>query len=389
MTSSASFLNRAPFFLVLVGASLCISGCGGMSLWRPVQGAERPLPGVARQAPVENQVASIAVFPFENLSGTRVNLKSIRASFIEELRHRGIHVLEEDALERFMARNRIRYTAGIDEPTAQALRNETGAEGVLITSLELYSETVPPKIALTSRLVSTGDEPEITWVDGVGLAGDDHPGILGLGEIDDFRALQAKALGTLSASLAGELSGLGGKGRVDRAVKKFRPKIAYRSPDLNAGKRYTVAVVPFFNKSERRNAGEMLVLQFIRGLHGMGEFDVIEPGLVRQAFLGLRMIMDQGVSLSDANALFAVLNADLVLGGEVLDFQDYQGTYGTAKVHFTAQLIDRKSQKVVWSSESYNRGNDGVFFFDVGKVNTAHAMTDGMVRSIGSMLEKR
>ena len=44
---------------------------------------------------------------------------------------------------------------------------------------------------------------------------------------------------------------------------------------------------------------------------------------------------------------------------------------------------------VVWSSESYNRGDEGVFFFDLGKVNTAHAMAIRMAESIGDMLVKR
>ena len=133
----------------------------------------------------------------------------------------------------------------------------------------------------------------------------------------------------------------------------------------------------------------MLVLQFVRALHGLQNFEVIEPGLVREAFLNLRIIMDEGVSLEDAQALFAVSGADLVLGGEVLDYQDYEGPVGTAKVNFSVQLIERENRMVVWSSESYNQGDDGVFFFDLGKVNTAHAMAIRMAESIGGMLVKR
>ena len=41
-----------------------------------------------------------------------------------------------------------------------------------------------------------------------------------------------------------------------------------------------------------------------------------------------------------------------------------------------------KTRQIVWSSSSYNEGDDGVFFFDLGKVNTAHGMASGMVRSV-------
>ncbi len=386
--------------LLLSGFALtvCLAACGGLQQTAkgdtaPPSTSERKqtaVPGGGKQEPAPRgaPVASIAVFPLENLSGSAVPLKALREFLSEELRQRGFPLLDEDALERFMARHRVRYTAGIDGETAQALKNETGAGGVLMTSVELYSEGIPPKIALTSRLVSTGDAPEITWVDGVGLAGDDHPGILNLGLINDPRALVHKALGMIGASLARRMARQGGGKETEKAGRRFRPRIAYRS-DLEGERKYTVAIAPFFNKSERKNAGDVLALQFVRALHGLGNFEVIEPGLVRKAFLSLRMIMDEGVSLEDAHALFAVLGADLVLAGEVLDYQDYQGANGSAKVNFTVQLIERKNRTVVWSSESYNQGDEGVFFFDLGKVSTAHAVASRMADSIGGILVKR
>ncbi len=376
----------------------CLASCG--TLHQAVKketaspstpgGKQTAVPGGEKQEPASRgaPVASVAVFPLENLSGSAVPLKSLRTSLSEELRQRGLRLLDEDTLEKFMARHRVRYTAGIDEETAYALKEETGVESALLTSIELYSEGVVPKIALTSRLVSTGDVPAILWIDGVGMAGDDHPGILNLGLINDFRVLVRKALGMVGESLAARLAGKEGRRGTAKAERKFRPRIAYRS-DLEGEQKYTVAVVPFFNKSDRKNAGDVLVLQFVRALHGLGNFEVIEPGLVRKAFLNMRLIMDEGVSLEDAQALFAVLGVDLVLAGEVLDYQDYEGPVGSAKVNFTVQLIERKNRMVVWSSESYNQGDDGVFFFDWGKVNTAHAMAIQMADSIGGMLVKR
>jgi hypothetical protein len=82
------------------------------------------------------------------------------------------------------------------------------------------------------------------------------------------------------------------------------------------------------------------------------------------------------------------LNADLILSGDVTDYEDYQGIWGKPKVSFSAQLIEKKSREVVWSSYSYNEGDDGVFFFDLGRVNTASVMVSQMVRWIGEMLAK-
>jgi len=337
-------------------------------------------------SPTREERFPIAVLPVENLSGTNAPLKDIRGLFIHQLKTLGFHVLEEETLERFMARNRIRYTGGINKAVAQAFKNETGIGGVLITSLEFYSEVNPPKIALTSRLVSTGDDPIILWIDGVGLAGDDSPGILGLGLTEDPKVLMEKAVGRLTRSLGDRLDKKSESKNIKRVKTKFRPKVSYRSDILVPDMKYTAAVVPFLNFSGRRNAGEILELQFVRSLKEFENFDVIEPGVVRQQLLALRMIIPEGISLANADALFATLNADLILAANVAEYEDYQGAFGKPKVDFFVQLIEKKSRSVVWSSVSHNEGDDGVFFFDRGRVNTSHTMVSQMTQWIAEMM---
>jgi hypothetical protein len=327
----------------------------------------------------------IAVFPVENLSGTVAPLKEIRQVAIDKLRAKGVDVLEEEALEKFMAKYRIRYTGGVDREVAKAFEQDDKVGGVLIISLELYSDATPPKISLVSRLVSTGDDPSILWMDGVGLAGDDSPGILGLGLIEDPKTLLGKALQSLTESLTVSLLRKGGREDVRESKRKFKPKVFFRSPMIDPSKKYTVAVLPFFNKSETRYGGEIMQLQFAKNLKELKNFEVVEPGLVRQQFLAMRIIMDQGVSLADADAIFSTLEADLVVSGDLITYQDYQGIWGTPKVDFSVLFVDRMGRKVVWSSTSYNEGDDGVFFFDLGRVNTAYVMASQMTQRIGRM----
>ena len=372
MILSISFLNRAC--ILLFAGILCFSGCA----WTKKN--------VNENVQTHGGKFLIAVLPVENLSGGRAPLKDIRELFMSKLREKGFRILDEGTLEKFMTRNRVRYTGGIDKPLAQGFKNEVGGEAVLITSLELYSEVNPPKIGLTSRLVSTGDNPVILWIDGVGLAGDDAPGILGLGLIEDPKALLEKAVGRLTGSLGEYFDKKSERDHIQSVKGKFRPKVSYRSDVFDPSQEYAVAVVPFLNLSGRKNAGEILGLEFIRNLKRFEQFDVMEPGIVRQQLLTLRMIIPEGISLADADALFTALNVDLILAANVNEYQDYQGVFGTPKVDFFAQLFERKSRRVVWSSVSHNQGDDGVFFFDRGSVNTAHAMASQMTRWIGEML---
>jgi TolB-like protein len=143
---------------------------------------------------------------------------------------------------------------------------------------------------------------------------------------------------------------------------------------------YRVAVIPFFNVSERKHAGEMIALQFVKAMNVYDNFFVIEPGVVRQTLLDMRIIMQDGLSLADADLIFSRLKADLVLSGNIMDYQDYKGFDGRPRVDFSAQIIAKKNREIVWVVKSYNQGDDRVFFFDWGKVHTAYAMTTQMVQ---------
>ena len=325
----------------------------------------------------------IAVMPVENLTGMPISVKEVRKSLIEELKRMGLNLLAEGVLEGFMERHRIRYSGGLNRTLGEALREETGTNAVLFASLELHDETVPPRIALEARLVSTHKNANILWMDGVGMAGNDAPGFLLLGLVDDPRVLRDRARDRLVNSLTEYLSGKEPQG-ARKADKKFLPKSFLGQPvELPGGKEaFSVAVLPFRNESTRRNAGEILALHFVRELVKTGNIEVVEPGEVRQVLLRSRTIMEGGLSLPQADILRADLDVDMVLTGIVMEYQDPTGGGGNPKVEFSVRIFDMKTRQIVWSSSSYNEGDDGVFFFNLGKVNTAHGMASGMVRSV-------
>ncbi|HEX9021559.1 MAG TPA: hypothetical protein VF903_09880, partial [Nitrospirota bacterium] len=245
----------------------------------------------------------------------------------------------------------------------------------------LYDTASPPKISLTARLVSTGEQPRILWIDGVGLAGDDSRGILGLGLIEDPKLLQEKALKKITGSLGKFLAGQAGPMN-DGRERRFDPKIVYHSPRLHLDRKGALAVLPFLNDSAMRNAGEIIALDFVRQLARNSSFDIIEPGVVRQKLLNFRIIMPEGPSLQDIDALFETLGVDLILTGQVLDYENHEGPWARPRADFFVSVFERKSRKVVWSSRSSNAGDDRVFFFDYGLISTAEVLVSKMVRSI-------
>lgn len=339
----------------------------------------------AAPAQARRTMSSVAVFPVENLSGGTVPGDQVREHLISTLAANGVAVVGTARLDAFMTQHRVRYAAGIDAQTAEALRKETGAEGVVIPSIEFSNETAPPKIALMARLVTTSTEPTVVWADDAGLAGDDAPGLFELGMVNDYQALLGTALDRVSDSLVRYVT-TGEAGTEIKARRKFRPRNAFRELTLDPARTYTVAVVPFMNLSDRRNAGEVLTLLFMRHLAGFPQLRVVDAGVVRQQLLEARIIMDGGPSLRDAETVAALIGADFVAGGRVTRYQDYEGAGGRTRVEFSTLLIERNTRKVVWSSDSYNDGMDGVRFFERGITRTAHAMATQMVRLTAEMI---
>lgn len=359
-----SFNNLFTFFAAML-VSFCASAPSAYAL-PPVSGAGLPL--------------KVALLPLENLSGGAAPLKDLKALIAKELAKRGAELLEERTLDQFMERHRIRYTGGLDAATSEALKEETGVDSILITSVELYDEGDPPRIALIERLVSSGRSPRILWMDSAAMTGADSPGFLGLGLISDPAVLAEKTVGTLGVSFKAYLTGE--ERRVPRTKRTFNPRTSYLAPALEQNKQYAVAVVPFFNESTSRNAGDIVMLHLVKELVRSGRFSVLEPGLVRQQMLNVRVIMDEGISLNQADMLSNYFDADLVINGKVEDYFDYQGPAGTPRVDFSVLAIDKNSRKVVWTSRSRNDGNDRVIFFDCGNVTTGDGLVSEMARSL-------
>jgi len=306
----------------------------------------------------------------------------MRASLVERLRKRGVKMLGEEELLALMARLRIRYTGGVDGQTVETFRREAGVGAVLITSLELYSAQAPPKVVIVSRLASTEPLSMVIWADSVSLSGDDAPGFLGLGLVEDVKNLVPMALDRLASSLASHLLSGSPPMPVRRAQPRFRPRGLYRSPLLNEGRRYSIAVLPVVNHSLRKNAGELLAGVMIEQLAKTEGFEVLEPGMVRDELLRYRIVAPEGASLDSADLLFDQLKVDLLLTGKVMDYDDTRGTGGVPQVTFFVQVIERKSKEVVWASHSTNLGNEGVFFFNAGEVKTAHALASMMAENV-------
>ncbi|HZZ85232.1 MAG TPA: hypothetical protein VFE30_11895 [Anaeromyxobacteraceae bacterium] len=357
-TGSSSSSGRALGLLALLA---CAAGCAG------------PRAAAAPSPPL--RLSRVALFPADNLSGGPVPLRGLDAQLERMLVAAGLKVVKGDEVERFLEHHRLRFTGGIDEASAAAAREELGVDAVLLTAVEGYASQPVPRLAATLRLVSAGPEARILWMDGVARAGDDSPGLLGLGLVRDYRALEARELARLGRSLSGALAGVGRPAPPCELERRFRPRASFRSPRFDPSAGYSVAVLPFLNQTSRRRAGEVFALELTRQLAAVRRLQVVEPGVTRDRLIRYRVIMEGGVSLDTARVMLDTLQADLVVAGYARELVDG----ATPSLEFTAMALDR-SGTVVWQATSHATGSDGVWFFDAGKVSTATSLACQLAR---------
>ena len=413
MISLPNFLNKLFSVLILVGTLIPY----------PASGADVPSP-LPR--------SRIAIFPLENLSGTPAPLRELRDEITTAMRSKGLTIIEPSTVDSFIENQHVRYLGGIDEKTASLLKEKTGADLVLLTTVELYSDVLPPKFSLISRLVRLEGVPEILWMDSVGIAGDDAQGFLGIGLINDIKKLRKKGITSIAASLESGLKKPQYRRKqfpvkvrkeepftltdLIQGIKKERPRLNsmlpppkpetveellrkmkasgglfmsryapvdwYSSQDMRADQERTIAIIPFFNRSTRKHAADLQVLHLAKQLVINGSFRVLELGVIRDKMLSMHVIMNDGISIPSMDLITISLGVDLLLNGLVFDYQDTVGYGSHPRVDFSLQMFERDTKKILWSSHSHNKGDDGVFFFDYGRIATAGTLSDKMCRAL-------
>lgn len=326
----------------------------------------------------------LVVFPVQNAAGGAAPARPMGEALEAALAARGLDVVPRQELGPVMARHRIRYTGGLDHETAKILKEELSADAVVIPTLEQYAQEDPPKVTLGVRITAVSERPTVLWATSRARAGNDAPGLLGLGLVNEPAELERRVVDDVARAVEGWVK------RRDPgdgcAGGRFGPRRAFRAPLLDDVGRRTVAILPFANQTSRRSAGEVLVSQFVEVLARSGAFEVLDPGVVRDELLAHRIILEGGVSVDTAIALLDLMNADLVLSGDVQIYSGPAGARVPPGVEFSAYMLDRETGDLVWSSSSNAEGNDGVFFFGAGRVYTSSALSCRMVAAAADVM---
>ncbi len=287
----------------------------------------------------------IALFPFENLSEDKNALAAVMPAVKLRLEAKGFEVLDEEKLNNFLLRERIRSTGYVSRDVARRLGEQLNVKAVLVGSVNSFFTGDDPRIGLSARLINSSDGG-ILWANHSSASGDDFTTILGLGRVT--------AIDKLSSRVA------------DKLLDSFRTAPA----DKEMESTYRIAVMPFQNSSKVKDAGSIATYIFIVELFKDKKFIPVEYGEVRRLVVDLRVRERGELDFKKTERISESSGVDGILVGTVDIYREKDGT-APPEAEISARLIDARRDKILWCDSFRLKGDDDIIVLDWGRINTA------------------
>ncbi len=303
----------------------------------------------------------IALLPFENLTDERAAFSQIMPVIKSRLEKKGVKILDEDSLEKFLLKERIRTTGYISKDIARKMGKELQVGAILLGSISVFYQRENPQVGLLARLIDVSDG-SILWANQASATGEDFTTILGLGTVRSMDKLVSII--------------------VDRLLASFNITPPHKEKELT----HRIAVMPFQNKSKHRDAGMIATHMFLVELFKNKGFEPLEYGEIRKFIVNLRVRSRGELDYQNLKALSETLGVGGVLVGTVELYSDGLDTSSPPEVIISARLINAHKNKIVWADSIHLKGDDGIVAFDWGRIrsvdNVAYSAITKMIRDI-------
>jgi len=140
---------------------------------------------------------SIAVLPFENLSGAEGAGEIVQKIFLVELlRNKTLNVIEPGEVDQALKELRIRATQKLSSDQSLKLKERLKVDWILLGSVLEFSEQKQgqrevPVVSLTARVIEA-ETGKIVWAAFESRQGDDREVIFGIGKVNSAATLAEK-----------------------------------------------------------------------------------------------------------------------------------------------------------------------------------------------------
>jgi len=327
-------------------------------------------------APAEAPSPSLAVLPFDNVSGAGDAPAAIAGLVTAAIAAHGWQVAGGD-LHPLLERERVRYLDGVDDAVRTRIIDQTGASGIVTGAVYTWSAGKNPVVAVSARLVRA--DGSLGWADVAALAADDTERLFGFGRRETPDALAARVIAELmrdfpppgreappphhKSFFGGSLFGSGAQ--------------SFRAPELDLRTPHLVCVLPFANESKSPQAARVFAEVLAIRLAAAEGFEVVEPAHLRAAALKAHVASFRGIGTEDLARLAASVGTSLFLRGTIYTYDDVTGRgIDTPAISVEMSLVDAQTGRVLWAAQHERKGSDYTGLLLLGALSNAVTLAD-------------
>ncbi len=305
----------------------------------------------------------IALFPFENFSDDKDVLKQVIPVLRNRLENKGLEILDDESLNRFLLKERIRYSGYISKDVARKIESELNVKAILTGSVNSFSAAENPIVGLSARLIDSSSG-QILWANHASASGEDFITILGMGKIGSVGKLIPKV--------------------ADRLLDSFNAEL----PRKEVESTYRIAVMPFQNKGKAKDAGMIATYMALAELFKHRRFVPVEYGDIRKSVVNLSVRRKGELDYRSIDELSKSLDVDGFLVGTVEGYSAQLDTMSPPEVVISIRLIDAHKKRILWYDSCQMNGDDGIFIFDWGKLRTVDEVASRVISTLIKKMER-
>src|SRR4030042_1665092 len=304
----------------------------------------------------------LAVFPFENLTDEHNELKEILSVMKSQLEKKGLEIVDDDSLNKFLLKERIRCTGYVSGDIAQKMGKELNVKAILVGSITSYYPIKNPQVGILARLLDSANGV-ILWANQASATGEDYTKILGLGTVKTMDRLIPIVVG--------------------RLLDSFSSETPPKAKELT----HRIAVMPFQNKSKHKDAGMVVTYMFLVELFKNAGYEPVEYGDIRRLTVDFRIRHRGELDYKNIGGMSEALGADGIVVGTVELFSDGLDTSLPPEVAISARLISAHKDRILWSDSIQLNGDEETIALDWGRIRAVDSVTYKVVKELIQKME--
>ncbi|MBI4843222.1 MAG: DUF799 family lipoprotein [Nitrospirae bacterium] len=299
----------------------------------------------------------IIIFPFDNYSDKVEAADIVMPVLVDSFINRGYKVIDEKLLYDFLCKEKVRETGYISRDLARKLRDKFGVDFILVGAIIRFANIDVPDLGLTARLVDASNG-NILWADYSSAAGDDFTAVLGLGNVREIEMLVSMVINNLLASFSLEPFG------------------------KHAESAYKIAVMPFQNDSENKDAGMIASQFFIVSLFKSKSFIPVEYGEIKTNIFDLKLRTKGELDYRSVSELMERLNVDGFVIGTVELYSEGQRLLSPPAAAVTARLLNARNSRMLWYNRYQMTGDDDVIIYDWRRLRSVDKVANRIISKL-------